>query len=363
VEFLNKNNGYIVRGTRVQVSPTTVTFTVKPFPGNTIGAVVINQEIPIVSGAVANGTGPVAAAARNVYQKKFYLQTLDEHISIEGGVLADQVWAKTTEDGKTIIGVYSEALDDLQYRVDLKVDGALWTGQENPDGSVAQLTETGGAGYANPIYTTGGIIPAAGLYGKTYPTTGTWAMTNFDDLTTYLVQQRVQSDYMLFMVGNSLSNHINNVMANANLYTAVNYTQIAESLFGGGAAGKDLSMSINFTSFRHNSGYEFLFRRLDNFSNPTTFGVAGYGYDEYGMVMPLNKVKDPRTGVSQNNLEFKYKKLGKYSRRFKVWTISGAGEDDTLATAMTANDWSDTYARGSFGLQIMKANHFILLTR
>lgn len=348
----NGTNAYVTN--MIQVSPTQVSFTITPLNINlSIGAIPAGQEMAIISGASAEGTGPVAPATRRSYRKDFYLQTIKEHIAIEGGTLSDEVYPKFMEDGKTIIGVYSEAVDDLEYRLNLKINGAHWTGQENSNG----LYQVGGGGGNNTVWTTGGLLPAAAQYGMTYPTGGVFPLSYFDDLTTYLTQQRVQSEYMMFMHGIALGNAINNTLYAANLNTAVDYTMISKSLY---SDNKDLAMSISFSQYMHNTGYKFLFRRMDDFSNPTTFGVPAYGFDQTGLIMPLNKFKDPESGAIQNNIEFVYKEMGKYSRRYKMWTISGAGEQELQ---LTANDWTDTYAQATTGMQIFKANQFILLNR
>lgn len=347
----NGNNAFV--SAKTVVSPTQFTFTITPFGSNSLGAVIAGQELSITSGASADGTGPVEPATRYSYRKDFYLQTIKEHVAIEGGVLADQVWPKYLEDGKTIVGVYSEAFDDLQYRLNLKINGAHWTGQTNT--GVSPITQLGGAGFQNTVYTTGGLIPDAALYGLNFHHSGAFPITNFDTITTYLTQQRVQSEYMMMMYGVGLGNLINNSMYQANLNTQVDYTMMAKSLYGG---DEGLAMSINFTQYTHNTGYKFIFRRMDDFSNPTTFGLPVYGFTNTGLIMPINKFRDAESGKTQNNIEFRYKGLGKYSRRFRIWTISGAGEQDQF---LSANDWSDTYAQASTGLQSFKANQMVLM--
>jgi hypothetical protein len=355
----NLNIGWIVPGSKVVgPSPTfTTTFTLAPKTGQALGTVAPGQELSIVSGSMAQGTGPIAPAARDIRKKSFYLQLAKEHIGIEGGVLATQVWNNVwADDGKKIIGVYSDAMSDLQYRMDLKVDGGLWIGQENPAG-VGQLTQLGYAGYQNPVGGTNGLIRSAAAEGLNYPHSGTWALTNFDDLTTYLVQQRVPTGYIMFMQGVTLGNIINNVLYQANLNTAVNYTQVADTLFGGGDKGSKLAMNIDFKQYGHNTGYNFLFRAMYNFSNPSTFGVPAYGFPERGLCMPLTQITDPKTGAKLNNVEYVYQGLGAYSRRFVMTKVSGAGED--LSVTQTLNDWSDTACMSSFGLQSFAANQMI----
>ena len=356
----NLNIGWIVPGSKVVLpAPAyTTTFTLAPKGGSSgLGTLAAGQELSIVSGSRANGTGPVDPAARDIRKKTFSTQLVKEHIAIEGGVLADQVWSKVyADDGKTIIGVYSDAMNDMQYRMDLKINGGCWIGQENLAGA-GQLTETGYAGYANPVWGTNGLIRGAQAEGLNYPAGGTWSLTNFDDLTTYLVQQRVPTGYVMFMQGVTLGNNINNVLYQANLNTQVNYTQAAETLFGGGDRGKKLAMNIDFKQYGHNTGFNFLFRAMYDWSNPETFGVSAYGFPQRGLCMPLTKITDPKTGAKLNNVEYVYKGMGAYSRRFILQRVSGAGEDMTVT--QTLNDWSDTACMATFGIQQFADNQFI----
>lgn len=328
--------------------------TVRSVDNTNLTTVAGTTVISVLSGAFADGTDMPAAATRGVTKRTFYTQIFKERVGSEGGALADAVRCTVYENDGSISGYYSTAIMDCDYRLAQKIDGAFWAGL--PYTAAALITQTGASGLANPVYTTEGLFPAA-TRGLSLAHGGTFTLANFDTIGAYLVGQRVTSPYILAINGLTLDNYIQNLLYNSNLNTGVDFTTMVNSVFGG---NQGMAMSINFNTYRKGQ-YTYLFKVNTNFSNPKVFAPsAQYEWPERGVWMPLSKLKDPKNGDVQNNVEVKYKGLGAYSRRFLVYTISGAGE---VPQVLSTVDATNTYEQAEMGLQIMKTNQLIALSR
>jgi len=332
------------------------TFTLTPVDNTqTLGAIAAGTYLWISSNASADGTGSIAPAARGAVKRTYYTQIIKEQVGAEGGQLANAVWFDHFENGGTIDGWWTPMTMDLDYRHACAIDGAFWTSQENTGGALTETSSVSGA--ANPIYTTQGLFPAAKARGLTYNHGGVISVPDFQAWETYLVRQRVTNKNAMILGGLTVAQAIINSMVTYLKNTAVDYTDVTNSVFGGDAG---LMASMNFNVIK-TSKFNFMVKVNENFSNPKTFGTTGYLYDEKGVIIPLTRPIDPVSGNAMNNIEVKYKGLGDYSRRFKVYSLVGGGAAKDNEVAVTDVDGKHTFQQAELGLQIAKANQFIVL--
>jgi hypothetical protein len=319
-----------------------------------LGAVAGGTELGIFSYSDANGRGNPEAATRGTIKRTFSTQLFKETIAAEGGQLADGTWFEKYEDGTDAKVMYNSAFMDLDYRMGLIIDGALWVGNTNTSGLTTRASQVN-SNVTNPVLATQGLIPTIQQRGYTHNHGGTVPYTDFDILGTYLLQQRVTSNYIMSMNGIGLQNIIDNSLFGEMKNTSVDYTNMVSSVFGG---DEGMAASIGFNTFKKGK-YTYMFRTMENFSNPKTFGLSIYGFENDGVMIPLSRFKDPKSGATVDNLAIRYKALGKYSRRFQMFTISGAGEVPVYTTDV---DGTKTGERAELGLQVAKCNQMIYLT-
>jgi hypothetical protein len=343
-----------IRGIDVSV-PTAPVLTLTPV-GSTddIGTLTAGTVIPITNGAWAEGSDQPDPAMRGVTKRTFYTQIFKESVGATGTQLTNAEWFnKFADDGTTITGMYSIALSDCEYRLSLIEDGAYLLGQPNTNNLTGR---TGTAGAGNPISMTKGLIPHIRDNGNVVPyVPGTLTVTDFDALDLYLASQGVTDQFVLVLYGAKLAHEIENILVNYNKNTGIDMTRVENDIFGG---SKTLATNVGFSSLTK-GGRTFLFKRMDNFSNPKTFGSVGATFDQYGLMLPMNKVKDPTTGTSMPNFLSRYKGKGAYNRRYEVWDIRGTGGE--TSKYVSSIDRTNHYLRGNHGFMAMATNQLMML--
>ena len=237
-------------------------------------------------------------------------------------------------------------------------EGAFWIGEES---SLVEQSQMTAATQLNPIFTTRGLFPTAAALGTTINHGGVWSQVWFDNIKRALIRQRVTSPYIMGIQGLMLDNYIQAFLLNAQQDTGVDFTKITRNLFGG---DEGMAYSVNFNSYT-NGPYTHCWKVNSNFSNPQTFGstttiTSAFNYEEMGVWMPLSKLTDPTNGQSYPNIHYRYKGLGNYNRRLKIYSISGAGEQPMMLTAI---DGTNTYAMKESGIGVVKGNQLIYITR
>lgn len=334
-------------------TPTAPVLTIRPVHATkTLGAVTAGQEISITNGAWGAGTDQPVSAQRGATKRSFVAQIFKESIGAEGTQLVNSTWFSKYDTGENLIGWYSPAYLDAEYRLSLIEDGAYLFGETNTNATL--VVPNGEEGAGNTIKTTKGLVPHIRDLGNVFPyVPGTLNVEDFDQVDLYLTQQGVDSPFVMMLNGVRLAHEIENVLVDFNKDTGVDFTRVTESVFKG---NDKLAVSVNFQMLTKGNR-TFLFKRMDNFSNPKTFGATGYDMDKYGLVLPLTSMKDPKSGEKLQNLESCYRALGGYSRRYEVFTIGGAGGGGRYVTSV---DKTNTFLRGHHGLQAMKVNQMMM---
>jgi len=333
-------------------TPTAPVLTLRPVAtASNIGALTAGDTISITNGAFAAGTGSPEPAQRGATKRTFQAQIFKEKVAAEGPQLAKEYWYEIYDDGGNAQGWYNSAIGDAEYRMALKEDGAYYFGQQNTNAALVAPT---GDGAGNTIKTTKGIIPWIRDIGNTQAyAPGTWAITDMDEIDLYLTQQGVTSEYVMFLMGQRLSHEVENALVDYLKNTDVDFTRMVNNVFSGDQA---TAVEVNFSQFKK-SNRTYLMKCMENFSNIKTFGADGYDMNQYGMLLPLSKVKDPTSGERMDNISTRYVGMGGYNRMHEVYPISGA----KVKPYVTDVDKFEFHIRCHHGLQAMKVNQMTLL--
>lgn len=324
--------------------------------GTTIGELTAGTTVIITSGSFADGTGQPAGTRVGLTKREFYLQIIKETINIEGGALADELWYKVIDNNKNVIGWYSPGYGRCDYLMALKADGALFIGDETTNTDSSFVVPAGSPGAGNRPYTTKGAVPWIRELGWAKPVTpGSFTFTDLDDIALYQRQQGVGSGLNMWLQGPRLANDVENAMKTYLQNTGVDYTRVIQQMFGNIPEAQQLAVSLNFGVITKGQ-MTFVAKVMDQWINPELYGASGYDFDQYGIVMPVSTLKDPKNGKKLDNIALRYKALNGYSRRFEVWTVAGAGG----GLYVTDIDSKNTYMRSHIGLQLFKANQMVL---
>ena len=314
-------------------------------------SVAAGEEISIISNAFGEGTDQPKGVVPGATKRTNYTQIIKETLSVTGTSLTGQTWFEgwqeipgTVNAGQVASGSswYNLNFLDMEWRMTQKISGALLFGEQS-------------SGNGLSISTTQGLIPTVKTLGniETY-VPGAFSVTDFDAYGRILDREYADSNVM-GLVSKSFNDEIDNTMvaylANTNIIYEIEQT--LGSRFG--VDGKSISVDFNYLK---KSGRTYMFKRMMEFSNRQTFGIAGSVTDGYGVFIPMNKVKDPKTDKMVDNIGSRYKELGGYSRKMETWVVNGAGPGLKVSSV----DANASYMRADIGAHIAGANQMILVT-
>jgi len=324
----------------VTVSPHEIT---DQFPALTAG-----EELIIISSAFSEGSGQPTGAVSGTWEYSNKAQIIKETIGYTGTEMVNQTWFDVTSKGQSIPAYYFKGQIDIDYRMALKIDGALLWGKESTNTITDPVT-------GRPIKTTEGGIPYVRRVGNEQNyVSGAFDVDEFDELDNTL-DRNFAGNYILGLLGITLHQDIENSLVQYFQNTNIQFTKQATNdvLFYG---NESLSASVNF-KYLTKSERTFLFKRMGVFNNPKLYGADGYNAPTMGLFMPINKKKDPVSGNMVDSIGTRYRALGKYSRRMEVWQVGGAGE----GLKVTEFDSRNTYQRCHVGAHFRGGNQFVLM--
>jgi len=330
---------------------------------DTFPAVTTGQFIPIISNAFAEGSGQPEGALRGVWEYDNDAQIIKETIGATGTEMVNQAWFKVTSDGKSIPAYYYLGQVDLDYRTALRVDGALLFQKRTTNVSRSGTEPTDPLADDRVIKTTEGLFPYIARTGNVQPyTIGSFDIQDFDD-ANLILDREFAGNHILFLLGIQFQAEVEDVLK---LYFADTNITFARQIANNAIFNKNesLAASVNFKYLTKNER-TYMFKRFANLSNSNTVGgwadVAGefVGYSQswpsVGVMLPLNRKKDPKSKNLVETLGVRYRALGRYSRRMEVWSVGGAGE----GLKVTEFDKRETYMRCHLGAHFRGGNQFI----
>ncbi|MCK9433133.1 MAG: hypothetical protein M0R00_09260 [Candidatus Omnitrophica bacterium] len=314
-----------------------------------IPALAAGEELVIHSDAWSEGSGQPDPALRGTWRYDNVCQIIKETIGFTGTEMTNQTWFKINTKGQSIPAYYFLGQTDIDYRMALKIDGALMWNKITTNPGIID-PDTG-----RPIKTTEGMIPYIRRVGneQTY-VSGAFDVDEFDEMDNTLDREHA-GNYILGLLGITLHQDIENSLVTYFNNTNINFVKPAVNsvLFNN---NESLSASVNFT-YLTKSERTFLMKRMGVFNNPKLYGATGYDMPKYGIWMPINRRKDPVSGNMVPSIGCRYKGLGKYSRRMEVWQVGGAGE----GLKVTEFDNRYTYMRAHIGAHFRGGNQFLLM--
>lgn len=316
------------------------------FPDLTVG-----EELIIISNAFSEGSGQPEGALSGTWEYENDAQIIKETIGMTGSEMVNQTWFNVTSTGYKIPAYYYKGQVEIDYRMALKIDGALLFGKRTVNSSLID-PDTG-----RIIKTTEGMVPYIRRVGNEQSyTSGAFSVTEFDEMDNTLDREGA-GNYILGLLGITLHQDIENSLVTYFADTNIQYARQTtnEVLFN---ANESLGASVNF-KYLTKSERTFLFKRMGVLNNPKLYGATGYENigPKLGMFLPINKRKDPVSGNMVEAIGTRYRGLGRYNRRMEVWQVGGAGE----GLKVTEFDSRNTYQRCHIGAHFRGGNQFVLM--
>jgi len=315
-------------------------------------------EIAITSGAFPEGSGMPNEVASGVTYFDNDAQIVKEAIGVTGTELVNETWIAQFNEAGVFQGYYRTGQAQLDYRMLTKLDGMFWAGKRI-DNTGGRAVNSAVAKYANKA--SEGLIPSVRQHGHTHDYVPTeFDMADFDDLDITLEREFVGTDVPLwFPMGVHLYQEVENMLVDYLANTNIDYARQAvnQKLFKG---DESLGVSVNF-SYLQKSSRTYLMHRMGGFSNLKTFGLSGYNYSKLGLIIPLDKGRDPKTKEDIPSIGTRYRAMGAYNRRMITAPIHGIGATPAGGIPVTTIDKSNTYQMAHMGNEFFGLNRMIII--
>lgn len=307
------------------------------------------------SNSHGEGTGQPDPRISGVDEYYNHLKIIKHDIKATGTAYTDGLWFNIPWATMGVTDApqgsyYRKAVVDLDHRMAQSIGGAL---------QFDVLTDN--AAVIDPVYLTTregtlGVFPAIGLYGyqEDY-TIGTMTIGDFNEYGRIFVREQVTEAEIMANVGYGLHTEIEDLLVDYIGNTDVDYTRkrVTNQLMGGSS---ETEVAISFSYFKK-GGRTYMFKVNYDFSNEKTYGTTGYNYEHLGMLIPMGKSKDARTGDMVPSIGYRYKKKGNYSREMYLWDTGSVD----MANPTNDVDEKRTHARAHIGAQQIAVNRFISL--
>jgi len=177
-------------------------------------------------------------------------------------------------------------------------------------------------------------------------------LANFDDLIIELDKQGAPAEYAMYL--NRKQDLAIDDMLAAGIATQV--TAGLSGQFGAFNNDSDLAVQLGFKSFTR-GGYTFHKHDWKLLNDPTLLGAS----TEYqGVMCPMTKVVDARSGKSAPALEMMYKAANGYSRELEHWVTGGGVMGHTNGD--NGEDTMTFHYRSEIALITRAANQHVLIT-
>jgi len=234
-DSLDANNNFYVRKWDIILFPNEVTGSVTTIDTTTPTAPAITcrlndnteqfpalsagDELVIFTNAFSEGSGQPNGAIRGTWEYTNDAQIIKETIGVTGSEMTNQTWFDVTSAGTKIPAYYFLGQVDIDYRVALRIDGALLWGKRTVNPRLID-SDTG-----RPIKTTEGLIPYIRRVGneQTY-TSGSFSVTEFDEMDRTLDREHA-GNYILGMLGIQLHQDIENALVSYFADTNIQYAR------------------------------------------------------------------------------------------------------------------------------------------
>jgi hypothetical protein len=310
--------------------------------GLSASAAAASANFPIVGNLFAQGTDQnTGYLESNVVKRTNPYMILKEVYKVTGSQATNIGWVNL---GNGDYRWFIKSENDTRQRFLDKREMMMLLGQEVTNTGLTALGSIAGSeGYFSAIANRG-IVTNSG----STTTAAIATLAELDGIITALDKQGAMPEYAMYV--NRLQDlAIDDMIANGTS-TAANITAGVTTQFGQFANADDM-VKLGFSSFVRGS-YTFHKHSWKLLNDPTL--LAGSAFQ--GVMIPLSRIADPKTGDKAPALELNYKATNGYSREMEHWmTGSILGVTNTNTDALQFN------YRSECALVTRAANQHVLL--
>jgi hypothetical protein len=300
----------------LSVNHTNGTFTAKPlevwaFSDATNGGVKIPSII--VYREVAEGSDMPAESLRpETWRYENSVMIMNDKFEMTGTTATDRVWFNVVDaDGKVVGSHYGlKGESDTAIRFENYQEGVLFSGK-NPSkasgslGAVEGLKGTSGLENDLKSYAINVDLGGQAITGS-----------NIDNLIKFMNRNKAARENCWY-AGIDQRFNLDDFLASQNA------AHIGGTDFGTFANNQDAFMYLGFSGFER-GGYKFALKTYEPFNEAEMLGFEGFNYTKSAFIIPMDKGRDPKTGVQVPSIGMRYKALDGYNRKIEVFPLGGA---------------------------------------
>lgn len=316
--------------TSAVTSSATLSLEIKPKnAASTIPTVANGVMLSIISNNYGDGTGNDGGTSSGVTKFTYKAQIMKETFAHTGRAVIKEMWFGVRDKSKgSIIGYTSDGLMRLSHLMRLKQDYTFMWGEENTnsltDFTDATKASTGTKGLFNVIKARGASFIGIGT---------SFSTANMDTIHKYFLQQGATSGIYCWMVGIDLFNSIRDGLAtyfaaaNGSAQAYINAAKVFSAL-GVNGTPNETSAIVNYTAIQWGDATH-IFKVMPTWSDPMMLGSEYYKFGQKGIVFPISKVSDAKSGLAIDNIEIRYLAKDGYNRMSNIEEEAYVGKDET----------------------------------
>ena len=320
-------------------------YVIKKVSDNSLASDGADTKFTIIGNAHAERTEQPVGITPRVDQYQNKCQIIKESFTVSGSEATNVIYVKVSnqEFGTGYLWYLQGEADTYQRFMDYS-ELAMIVG----DAGGGSLTDAS----SNSVVTTEGLLKFIENKGQTMDLgSSAITMADFDAAVKSLDKHRGAKEMALY-AGINLSLDIDDLLAAQGAYAAggANYGTFANS--------KDMALNLGFNSF-HRGGYTFHKKTYDLFNRPDLLGGDGFKFNGFGMCIPMDNQRDPRSGESIPSLRMRYKAANGYSREMEHWLTGSA----VLQNRTNEKDELRSHYRTERGFEGFAPNRFLLFKK
>jgi hypothetical protein len=336
-------------------------FVAYPFDrtGTSFTAARIATQIPagtvlaITGNSFGPETGQPAGTTSGSIQRTFYTGINKETFKLGGGVLSQENYLDPMPLKKGGSSIYNRALFQTEFLLNAKMNETMWTG-EYPDNPL--MVQTNEFGESVQVLGTRGLNEWLELLAQEQNYFDKYEMADLDDIDSLMISNGITSGDIFWGMGDLLYRDLENS----------GYEFLKENSFSN-IMTKVGEVGIEFKSF-NKLQRNFMMRKLNNLSNPNTYGLTAYNneYRSMGFMIPMGQEVSVTTGDEQNPIKLSILSIGYLSgkgenRQRVVGIINGmTGQSPPV---MSEYDTLKYYMLTEWMLIAVKMNQAILIKK
>jgi hypothetical protein len=309
----------IVTSVNRNVDPIRVTVTPVNPALDLAAYVTANRRFYISGSAFAEGTGPAKSIVPIQTRWANTTQIAKARYTETGSSMSNELpWDPHPSNKNIKLLKYGHIAERVLYH---KVSMNLINGKRT-----ANVKQDGGElGYNPVVKTSQGLSNYAQTEGANIThTAGAIDLSHFDSISDRVKQNRMGTDLMLSMMGDSYRTEMENL-----LFTTFDKDSL--KYFAGkfkpeilqGSDPEDYFANIGFSGLKK-GGIRYVFQTVNEWHNQNSMGAEGYDFRDRAIHMPYGTLKNKGNDIALPSFGYRYKELGTYSREMEYFNTGSA---------------------------------------